>query len=222
MTNLMATQNLESRLVVVGGVSLCVRGIRPDDEPALRAAFAQLSPSARYARFRGVGTPSDAQWRYLADVDGERHVAMVAIDPAGEIVGVARFVCGRELGQAEVAFTIADKLQRMGLGRILLETLLPLARSRGVNTLVAYTSAENQGMVRLFLSRGGRHVSTHQGEAVLTLPTASGTPPCGATTTSRTSTTSRTRSTRWSFARIAARARNSARMAWRRAARSAA
>ena len=210
-TNLMMMEEIVPRSVVIGGVPLRLRPIGPDDEAALRAGFEQLSPEARYARFRGVTTPSDAQWQYLTRVDGERHVAIVAVAPSGEIVGVARFVCGQEPGEAEVAFTIADRVQRMGLGHTLLDALLPLARARGVAHLTAYTSATNHGMLRLFLSRGGRHVSTHQGEAILTLPTARpGSDDAPAAPKSW-------RSGRWSLARIAARARASARLAWRRA-----
>jgi protein lysine acetyltransferase len=149
-----------------------LRPIEPEDEPALRAAIARLSPESRYARFRGLGTLSDAQWRYLTRVDGHDHVALVAVTGEGEIVGVARFVRqGRGGRSAEIAFTVADAYQRRGLGHTLLCALLPMARARGVDMFVAYTAADNLAITRLFTSHGGRCVSTEQGESVLVLPT---------------------------------------------------
>lgn len=156
---------------VLGG-SLVLRPIEPEDEPALRAAMAALSPESRYARFRSVGTLSDAQWRYLTRVDGHDHVALVAVTHDGAIVGVARFVRqGRGARSAEIAFTVADAYQRRGLGHTMLEALLPMARARGIDMFVAYTAACNLGIARLFTAHGGRCVATEQGESVLVLPT---------------------------------------------------
>jgi len=192
--------------VRVGEVPLCVRAITPHDEAALRAGFEKLSPAARYARFRGFTTPSDAQWRYLTHVDGEAHLAIVAVTKDAEIVGVARFVRTLAPGEAEVAFTIADSFRGNRLGSTLLEVLVGLAQARGVTSFVAYTSADNHAMVRLFLARGGAHVSTQQGEAELVLPLrpAEVALPSGAGS-----------STRAKVVRIAARARLSARRALR-------
>jgi acetyltransferase len=149
-----------------------LRPIEPEDEPALRAAVAALSPESRYARFRSLGSLSDAQWRYLTRVDGRDHVALVAVTSEGDIVGVARFVRqGPGARSAEIAFTVADAYQRKGLGHTMLCALLPMARARGVDMFVAYTAASNLGIVRLFSAHGGRRVSTEQGESTLVLPT---------------------------------------------------
>lgn len=152
--------------------SLTLRPIEPEDEPALRAAIAALSPESRYARFRSLGSLSDAQWRYLTRVDGCDHVALVAVTHDGRIVGVARFVRqGPHARSAEIAFTVADAYQRKGLGHTMLCALLPMARARGIDMFVAYTAANNVAVVRLFSAHGGRCVSTEQGESVLVLPT---------------------------------------------------
>jgi RimJ/RimL family protein N-acetyltransferase len=160
-----------SACVRVGEAPLTLRHIRPDDEPQLRAAFAGLSRASRYARFRGLSTLTDAQWRYLTNVDGHDHVALIAVTVVGEIVGVARFVRqGSGARDAELAITVADRFQRKGLGHTLLLSLLPLARARGIDSLVAYTAADNQGIARLLMSHGGRCVSMEQGESELRLP----------------------------------------------------
>ena len=164
---------IPSAVTAFGGGNVTLRFIRPDDEAALRAAFARLSRESRYARFRGLSTLSDEQWRYLAQVDGVNHVALVAVTRTGEIVGVARFVRLERCGsRAEIALTIADDYQRRGLGHTLLDALLPLARKSGVDSFVAYTAACNFAMARLFSAHGGRCVSTGGGEAVLVMDTA--------------------------------------------------
>lgn len=199
--------------VHVANEPLRVRAIAPSDEPALRRGFANLSPEARYARFRGFGTPSDAQWRYLTRVDGIRHVAIVATTEDGEIVGVARFVATNVPGEAEAAFTIADRFRGKRLGTVLLDVLIGLARERGIVSLVAYTSGENLAMIRLFLGAGGAHVSTRLGEVELVLSTSAQTAVEVAPETR--SLEGRTARARRAAVRIAARARLSARRALR-------
>ncbi len=95
------------------GALVHVRHVRPSDERMLRAAFRELSARSRYQRFLGpVSELSDALWRYLCDVDGRDHVALVALDGESRAVGVARFV--RQWmtpSGAEVAITVADAWQ---------------------------------------------------------------------------------------------------------------
>ncbi len=163
-----------ARRVTQGDLVVTVRAIRPDDRDALRAAFHKLSPLSRYRRFQGhLSDLSPAMLRYLTEVDGDEHFAVVALlerprRPAlralpgalferwqapPEIVGVARLIRLRP-DTAEVAITVADALQRKGLGARLLSILVTHARRSGVETLVAHVLADNTPM-RELLSKVG-------------------------------------------------------------------
>src|SRR6266700_2870429 len=104
-----------------------IRPIAPDDGPALRAAYDQLSDETKYKRFLAAKphlTGSDV--RYLTNIDCERHVALVATPAAnpGEILGVARFVIIPEDREtAEFAIVVGDPFQADGLGSALMERL---------------------------------------------------------------------------------------------------
>lgn len=72
----------ERRVVLDDGTTVTVRAIRSDDRGALRAAFHKLSPESRFRRFHGhIGDLSEPMLRYLTDVDGDHHFAVVALAP---------------------------------------------------------------------------------------------------------------------------------------------
>ncbi len=124
-----------------------IRPIRADDASRIQAAYGRLSPEARYQRFLTIKSRlSGEELRYLTDLDGQRHFALVAT-PACEperIVAVARFVqVGEDPGAAEFAIVVGDEFQGEGLGSILLERLAKAARERGFDRFTALMLAEN-------------------------------------------------------------------------------
>ncbi len=61
------------------GIQICVRPIRADDGERLRASHARLSPESRYRRFLAAKPQlSIADARYLVEIDGSDHFALVA------------------------------------------------------------------------------------------------------------------------------------------------
>src|SRR3954447_2694386 len=106
------------------GTQVLLRPIRADDKRRLGDAFARLSPETQRLRFLAPKPRlTGADLRYLTEIDGTDHVAVVAVlahrggrDPF--IVGVGRFVRDPEDGEsAEVAVVIGDPWQHQGLGR---------------------------------------------------------------------------------------------------------
>lgn len=131
------------------GALVTIRSIRPSDARPLRRAFADLTPETRYLRFHAHLRELPARhWRYLTQVDGRDHVALVARS-GPRMVGVARFIRLDEPALAEVAFVIADDFQRRGLGLALRDSLVVEARRRGVRTFRAHVLPENVGIRRL-------------------------------------------------------------------------
>ena len=123
------------------GERIAFRYIRPDDKERLAEAFSRLSPESQYRRFL---TPkprlSTSELRYLTELDGFDHVAVLAVlaDDPEAIVAVGRFVRLRDLPDtAEVAVVVGDAYQGQGIGRELGRLLADEARVRSVRRFTA-------------------------------------------------------------------------------------
>jgi acetyltransferase len=144
-----------------------VRPIRPDDKALLAEGLTRLSPESIQRRFL---TPkprfSSAELRYLTEVDGYNHVALVAT-PANHpewIAGVARFVrLAEDPGTAEFAIVVADPYQGKGLGKRLALLLTERAQELGVHRFTATTQADNRPAQRLIEAIAGELEYVHQG-----------------------------------------------------------
>lgn len=159
--------------VLADGTRIVLRTIRPEDASTLREEFERLSPESRYRRFfAGMQALSDATLRYLTNVDGVDHVAIVAIVEAPDLktergVGVARFI--RVTGEptiAEVAVTVCDDMQGKGVGRHLLLALTEAARERGVHHFRGEVLASN-APVRAILEEVGAHAKREESGALV-------------------------------------------------------
>lgn len=137
--------------------AVAIRPIRDDDHDRLSESHERLSPESRYRRFFAVKPHlTKADLRYLVEIDGCDHFALVATRPEvdGEpIVGVARFIRipeNREV--AEVAIVVADDEQGRGVGTQLVARLAEQAVARGVRRFRATMLADNLPIHRLFQS----------------------------------------------------------------------
>lgn len=145
---------------------LLYRHIRPDDKGRLADGLQRLSPETRHKRFL-MPKPrfSSSELRYLTEIDGFDHVAIVAVSASDPDVfyGVARFVRLREdPTTAEAAIVVADPLQGKGLGRELGRRLADEAREVGVERFTASMLGDNAAAHRLFRSISER-LTEHTG-----------------------------------------------------------
>ena len=162
------------------GTPVQVRAIRAEDAVELRRGYERLSPRSRYLRFLSV-TPqlSDELVRYLTDVDGVDHFALVALRVSHDLktevgLGVARFLRLAETPEvAEVAVTVADEMQGKGLGRLLTRLLAEAAEERGVRTFRAEVAVENDAMRGLLAAAGATVVREEQGTLIFDVPVGS-------------------------------------------------
>ena len=128
---------------------MVIRPIRAEDKRMLSDGLRRLSPESVQRRFL---TPkrsfSRAELRYLTEVDGRDHVALVAEDPADPVrrlIAVGRFVRLHDDPEtADVAFTVADEWQGRGLGSLLGIHLSHLARNRGIRRFTATMASDNR------------------------------------------------------------------------------
>lgn len=136
-----------------------LRDIRPDDKPALERFHARLSEETKYRRYHAhKGDLTRGDLRFLTEVDGHEHVALVA-EHDGELAGVVRGVGGGREGEAEVAVVVRDDLQGTGVGAVLVDTILRRMVREGVDHVVLEVQADNHRALRFFQGFGARQRS---------------------------------------------------------------
>jgi RimJ/RimL family protein N-acetyltransferase len=141
------------------GREVAIRPIRSDDAGRLEASHALLSPDTRYRRFLGAKPHlTDAELRYLTEVDGRDHVALIAtaVDDPELILGVGRFIRDADdPSTAEFAIVVGDPYQGEGLGTELITRLADAAIERDISRFTATVLADNEPVHRLFLRLAG-------------------------------------------------------------------
>ncbi len=146
--------HLAADVILRTGRTLHIRPVRPDDAVRMRAFFEGLSNDALHSRFFDLRRPESAMASAPVDIDYDTVFGLVG-DEAGEIVAVAHYFRSRRHPEsAEVAFTIADRQQRCGIGTRLLERLADVARAHGIQRFEAETLTGNQQMLDVFASSG--------------------------------------------------------------------
>ena len=140
-------------VVLRDGSTVRVRAARPTDCDALERFLSGLSQESRIFRF--FTAVKDLSWaaRRFAEVDYRERHSLVALHGDGEIVGHG-FYALEEPGRAEVALEVADALQGMGLGTILLGHLAAHAAAEGISMFSAEVMTENHRMLSVFRESG--------------------------------------------------------------------
>jgi RimJ/RimL family protein N-acetyltransferase len=160
------------------GAPILIRPIRADDKRMLENGLRHLSPRSVQRRFLTPKSSfSRAELRYLTEVDGRDHVALVAEypgAPARRLIAVARFVrLADDPETAAVAIVVADEWQRRGVGSLLADELATGARRAGIRRFTATMDGDNvpahRLMEKLTHRLQGRHVGRGVSEVVLDL-----------------------------------------------------
>jgi RimJ/RimL family protein N-acetyltransferase len=143
-----------------------VRPVRTADRQALADAYARLSDESRYMRFLPHRESlTDAELRYLIDVDHHHHEALVALQ-GDRIVGVCEYV--REPGRPSVrhvSIVVAEDWRRRGVADELLSELCERARRAGIRRLEGWALPHNRAALELVRGRRGTLAAEH-GSAV--------------------------------------------------------
>jgi acyl-CoA synthetase (NDP forming)/GNAT superfamily N-acetyltransferase len=141
--------------LLTDGATVEIRPARPGDFAAVRDMHAKMSPDNLYLRFFSMSPAvAEQEARRVCREPGPDHAALLVLLD-GEVVGCGTYEqAGAGSRSAEVAFTVADDLHHRGVGMLLLEHLVSLARSRGLRAFTAETLSENAAMLRVFADAG--------------------------------------------------------------------
>jgi acetyltransferase len=136
------------------GTEILIRPIRADDKRLLVNGLSQLSETTIQRRFlSGKSRLSKAELRYLTEVDGHDHVALVAENPTGPgrcLIAVARYVrLPEDPTAAEAAIVVGDDWHGRGLGSLLATQLARSARANGIERFTATMASDNVPAQRL-------------------------------------------------------------------------
>lgn len=159
------------------GTHVLIRPLMPEDRDRLEEGFSRLSSESRYQRFMtSMDTLPDAYLKYLTEIDHVHHFAIAAAieDPARfdlRGLGVARFIELPDVeDEAELAITIVDEAQGIGLGVIMMDILIQAAKERDFKALRAEVLPTNAGMQKLAKRFGGERIELRDGLATWRIP----------------------------------------------------
>jgi len=155
----------ESKEILSDNAVVTIRPINPTDEPLIQQFFYSHSDETVYRRyFRSVRAMPHATAQTLVNVDYHNRMAFVAT--LGEIgferiVGVGRYATDdNHPDMVEVAYTIHEDCQRVGLGSILQDRLEDYAEQKGFRGASAYIIQDNHPMLKMFAKRGSYEKET--------------------------------------------------------------
>jgi acyl-CoA synthetase (NDP forming)/GNAT superfamily N-acetyltransferase len=143
--------------LLTDGTTIEIRPARPDDFDAVRDMHAKMSPHNLYLRFFGMSrAAAEREARRICREPAPGRAALLAV-LEGRVVGCGSYeMTGDGSRSAEIALSVADDLHNRGIGTLLLEHLVSLARNRGVRTFVAETLYANALMLQVFANAGLR------------------------------------------------------------------
>ena len=123
MTENIAKESYVRTDLLRDGRKVSIRAIRPEDKPVLQETLHHLSKQSQYFRFF---TPKDdlteKELEFFTDIDFVHHVGLLASivsDHEEFPAGVGRYIMSDDetgSASAELAFTVAEEFQGMGIG----------------------------------------------------------------------------------------------------------
>jgi acetyltransferase len=140
------------------GKKVVLRPIRPEDEPLEAEMFTHFSKETQ--RFRFFTLIKDITHQMLiryTQIDYDREMAIIAELTEGrkkKMAGVVRLIADAYNETAEFAIVVADPWHHLGLGNMMTDYMLEIARKRGVKKVYANVLTDNHIMQHIFKKRG--------------------------------------------------------------------
>src|SRR5262249_36212371 len=125
-------EELEETVTLADSTTVLLRPIRPEDEPALHAAFAKLTAEEIRMRFfvamQALPHPLAARF---TQIDYDREMALVLTTPAptSDLWGVVRMHADPDLMRAEFAILVRHEFAHRGLGTLLMQRIIAYAKN---------------------------------------------------------------------------------------------
>ncbi len=166
-------KELEQPIALRDGRALLLRPIRPEDAPAFRHMVEERTePEDRRLRFfTAINALSAELCARLTQIDYDREMALVAIDPEASVedafCGVVRLMAEPDRERAEYSVLVRSDLKGQGLGRRLMEAMLAFARGQGIGEVFGEVLRENAAMLGLAERLGFRREPVREAPEVV-------------------------------------------------------
>ncbi len=140
------------------GNDVTLRPIRPEDEPLEAEMFTHFSQETQ--RFRFFTLIKDITHQLLiryTQIDYDREIAIIAEvteDHKKKMAGVVRLIADAYNETAEFAIVVADPWHNLGIGNLLTDYILEIAKKRGLKKVYANVLTDNYIMSHVFKKRG--------------------------------------------------------------------
>ena len=131
------------------GTVLRLRPLRPEDEPMLHDLAAHMShEDLRLRFFTPVQGLTHVVAARLSQLDYDRELALLA-EGDGMALGVVHFFADPDKLRAEYAIAVRSDWKGRGVGFLLMNRLIHIARQRGIGELTGEVLRENEPMLQM-------------------------------------------------------------------------
>ncbi|NBM19811.1 bifunctional GNAT family N-acetyltransferase/acetate--CoA ligase family protein [Streptomyces sp. GC420] len=140
--------------LLADGSTVEIRQARPEDRPRVLALYETMSAENMRLRFFGTSSLSGRRAaERLCAPPRPGHYALVATQ-GDRLVGVAEYETDDDPASAEIALAVADDFHHRGVGTLMLEHMVPVARAAGITEFTADALAYNHAMLKVFADLG--------------------------------------------------------------------
>jgi acetyltransferase len=150
--------DLETHFQLPDGTNVTIRPIRPEDAEIEADFIRDLSDEAKYFRFmHAIDELTPEMLARFTQIDYDREMALIAVtyEDGHEVEhGVVRYITNPDQNSCEFALVISDTLQGHGIGQRMLNRLMEIARSRGLDMIEGEVLSENHRMLQMIRTMG--------------------------------------------------------------------
>ncbi|WP_299978146.1 GNAT family N-acetyltransferase [Desulfobacula sp.] len=140
--------------VAINGIAVMFRPAKPIDERSIQEHYYTMNRGDIVSRFfhekkSFVHDQIDTTFEidYINDLTIVATIGELGFE---KIIAVGEYFRNSIINMAEIAFSVSNEYQGMGIAEILQRKLARAAIDNEIKGLVAYTSSENKGMIKLF------------------------------------------------------------------------
>ncbi len=172
-----SASNYRKRDVLDDGSVVLVRAIQPDDRVSLSEAFSKLSSASVRSRFfRDKTSLSSEELEYFTKLDFVNHVAIgigLLEEEQTFPIGIGRYIVDADQPKsAEIALTVDDAYQGIGVGSLMIKHLSEIARDNGIEKFYAMLLSGNKKMLHAIQrTRLPFHIASADGIVEVTIDT---------------------------------------------------
>lgn len=149
-----AIEGIEFQRVHLKDGDYVLRPLHPSDERRLQEFFYSHTRETIQQRYGyRINRMTRERASELVGIDQSKDLALAIFayqGPRQRIHAVGRYYLDNDGRSAEMAFVVREEKRRYGLGSMLLQRMLDIAKARQLDALWAYVARDNIPMIRLF------------------------------------------------------------------------